>query len=201
MSRENMILALLFSVALSQLMNIEENYNFQIYHTYEELSAEKRLENVLQYNFESHQFNGKYNEKIFLDLGTENTNLNVCQDKNEKLIYLYVVSLKSLSESFGIFLININTHKFYKIIIKSGQKKQAVNISRIWCSFGALYAYDEETNHVLMKLEESDEFMAFHFEDGLENMVLDESNKYNLALLTGTKEVNKKINSVVRVRC
>ncbi|KII67838.1 hypothetical protein RF11_05397 [Thelohanellus kitauei] len=127
--------------------------------------------------------------QILLDIGTDDRNFKVCKDKKEKLIYVLAFDSRNNGTSLGLFMISIDTHKFYKINISSGEERHPVKISRIWCSFGDLYGYEENTNLFLMKRKQDIQFMSYHLNQSLNNIYLDEYEKNNLALLTRSKDL------------
>ncbi|KII64034.1 hypothetical protein RF11_14660 [Thelohanellus kitauei] len=88
---------------------------------------------------------------------------------------------------------DMKAKKIYKIVIFRGKdKKKTVPISKIWCAYGHLYYFDEHTNHLLTKIKENKELMAFDFQDKLDNIFFDDQEKNNIALLTKGQKVNVK---------
>ncbi|KII72568.1 hypothetical protein RF11_13265 [Thelohanellus kitauei] len=131
-----------------------------------------------------------FNEKTRLDIGKNDLQFTVCQDKQDNLIYVLAKEATIKRNSFGLFMINLSNLKLIKIIIKSGQDGLFVNISRLWCSFGGFYGYDEETDLIFIKIKEENAVKAFKLDDKLDNFYLDESTKNNLALLTKSQHVS-----------
>ncbi|KII67832.1 hypothetical protein RF11_05391 [Thelohanellus kitauei] len=125
-------------------------------------------------------------------MGNEDVQFTICHDKQKNIVYFLAYDPKINGTSLGLFMIHMTSHKFYKINIFAGEDRQQVNLSRIWCSFGALFVYDEDINYMLMKTKGDEEFKGHRF-SLLEDIYLDEFEKNNLALLTKRKDVNSKI--------
>ncbi|KII67839.1 hypothetical protein RF11_05398 [Thelohanellus kitauei] len=178
------IILIILSVAASYSTIIEHNQELKIYHSYDELEAQKSKETVFGRSYDIF--------KRLLDIGTKDGTFTICLDKQDKLIYVLAFDSRQNEISLGLFMINISTHKFYKIKIAYGEEREPLTLSRIWCAYGGFYGYDEETDLFVMKKEGDNVVLVYQFNDKLDNFYLDESEKNNLALLTQSKEVNCK---------
>ncbi|KII72574.1 Vacuolar protein sorting/targeting protein 10 [Thelohanellus kitauei] len=176
MNSETIILVILCGVYRSYSILIQENKNDIIFHSYEELTVKKLSHKLLFHTYNIYDTR--------LDIGKNDPQFTICQDKQDNLIYLQAKDATINKKSLGLFMINLRNLKFYKIIIKLGQDGLSVNFSRLWCSFRGFYGYDEKTDLIIMKINEENAVKAFHLHDKLENVYLDESKKHHLALVT-----------------
>ncbi|KII67834.1 hypothetical protein RF11_05393 [Thelohanellus kitauei] len=83
----------------------------------------------------------------------------------------------------------MTSQKFYKIHIFAGDDRRPVNLSRIWCSYGALFVYDEDIHYILMKIKKDEEFRGHRFSK-LEDIYLDQFENNKLALLTKSQDMH-----------
>ncbi|KII64028.1 hypothetical protein RF11_14653 [Thelohanellus kitauei] len=170
-------------VTPSYSLIVFESQNVKIDNKYEELKAEKVSEKVYGHNFEIIQGS--------LNIGKMEPKFEICHDKNENLVYFQAFEKQKNGKLLGLFMADMKTNKIYKIVISSGKEKQGVIISKIWCSHGSLYCFEDKTNHFLMKFKGSKQFKAFHFNDKLKDISLDDQEKNNIAVLTQKQNSNK----------
>ncbi|KII67840.1 VPS10 domain-containing receptor SorCS1 [Thelohanellus kitauei] len=147
-------------------MIIEENLLMKIYYSYEELEAPKDTETVEGHSYDIY--------RRLLDNGTDDRNFSVCQDKQDKLMYLLEFDSSNIENSLGLFMINISTHKIYKINIAYGEERDRLTLSGIWCAYGGLIGYDDENREILIKMKGDREFLGYHLYDEFDNIFLDD---------------------------
>ncbi|KII64022.1 hypothetical protein RF11_14646 [Thelohanellus kitauei] len=179
----NLVVVLIGVCAVSPLYSfiISESQDVKINHRYEELKTEKLSEKVFGYNFEFVQAD--------LNIGKEDRKFEVCHDKKENLVYFLAFEQQNDGKLLGLFVADMKANKIYKMIISFSNDKQDVKISKIWCSHGSLYGFDDQTDHLFMKLSRDEQFKAFYVNDKLEDIYFDESEKNNVALLTRSKNL------------
>ncbi|KII71653.1 hypothetical protein RF11_02405 [Thelohanellus kitauei] len=190
MKLEIILTLIVSSIALPDSELIKENTKLKISHSYEELEFDKLSENVSGSSFDTYYVREIINDKSLMDIGKEDRKFMVCKDRQEQLIYAIAYDPRINGKSLGLFMINMRTHNFYRIHIIEREERRPMNFSRIWCSFGALYGYHEDTQNIFIKTKEDKEFIVYLLKDKLDNIYLDEYEKTNLAVLTLTEYVN-----------